>query len=153
MLRYRNARVLLAFLQTLSTWVLHDRLLVMLIPRYLAQLVLLRISLWMVYVNGMQLLLLVIVMTSHLLGLKSISQSCSHCCSLSKSACKASASEVSWIVRYIRQSSAKSLVVEDAIPGRSLIKTKKSRGPRTVPWGTPDVTNEVLEDCPSIKTR
>ena len=91
-------------------------------------------------------------MTSHLLGLKSLSQSCSHCCKLSKSACKASASEVSWIVWYTRQSSANSLVIIDAIAGRSFIKTKNSRGSRTMPWGTPDVTNEVLEDCP-IKTR
>ena len=36
--------------------------------------------------------------------------------------------------------------------GRSLMKTKKSKGQRTVPCGTPDVTWEVSDVAPSSTT-
>ena len=42
--------------------------------------------------------------------------------------------------RYIRQSSANILVVEDTAAGKSLMDTRNNSGPSTVPCGTPDVT-------------
>ena len=35
---------------------------------------------------------------------------------------------------------------------RSLIQVKKCRGPRTVPWGTPDITPDDSEGLPSTTT-
>ena len=53
---------------------------------------------------------------------------------------------------YSMQSSAKSLAQEMRLSGRSLMYTKKSRGPRPVPSGTPDVTATAEEDVPFITT-
>lgn len=43
------------------------------------------------------------------------------------------------------QSSANILIVEDTLCGRSLIKMRKSKGPKMLPCGTPEVTS-VKED-------
>ena len=52
-----------------------------------------------------------------------------------------------------RQSSAKSLVDEFwTTCGRSLMYARKRRGPRTVPWGTPDVMSAGEECTPSRST-
>ena len=42
----------------------------------------------------------------------------------------------------------------DELPqfGRSLICIRNRSGPRTVPWGTPDVTGLASDDIPSKKT-
>ena len=54
----------------------------------------------------------------------------------------------------MRLSSAKSLVVELGVErGRSFIYSKKRRGPRTVPWGTPEETGTESDEEPSSKTR
>ena len=57
--------------------------------------------------------------------------------------------------RKIKLSSANSLVEEPAEmdSGRSLIYSRKRRGPRTVPCGTPEETGTESEEAPSSKTR
>ena len=54
------------------------------------------------------------------------------------------------ILRYSRQSSAKSLTWDDTTSGRSLIWIKNKSGPKTVPWGTPEST--VTDDGNSPST-
>ena len=54
--------------------------------------------------------------------------------------------------RYTTQSSAKRLTLEFSPTGKSLMYTRKSRGPNTVPWGTPDRTSAGLEGEPWITT-
>ena len=53
---------------------------------------------------------------------------------------------------YIKQSSAKSLTLEDTIDGRSFMCKRKSIGPKTVPCGTPESTSTRPEDTPSTTT-
>ena len=50
---------------------------------------------------------------------------------------------------YMMQSSAKSLILDWTQSGRSLIKTKNSSGPKTVPWGTPLRTLTLSDLAPS----
>ena len=56
------------------------------------------------------------------------------------------------ICLYIKQSSAKSLTLEDTIDGRSFMCKRKSIGPKTVPCGTPESTSTRPEDTPSTTT-
>ena len=56
------------------------------------------------------------------------------------------------IVPYNNASSAKSLTVELRLSGKSFIYIKNSSGPKTVPWGTPDVVTTGADDAPSITT-
>ena len=60
-------------------------------------------------------------MTSHLSGLNAISQSASNVCSLCMSYCNVSASCVVLILRYRRQSSAKSRTVDETWFGKSFM--------------------------------
>lgn len=53
----------------------------------------------------------------------------------SRSVCKESRSASLLILRYITQSSANNRIRDETHLGRSLMKIKKSRGPRTLPWG------------------
>ena len=53
---------------------------------------------------------------------------------------------------YMIQSSAKSLVLEVTVPGRSLMNIRKSKGPRTVPCHTPLTTCTLSEVAPSTTT-
>lgn len=57
----------------------------------------------------------------------------------------------SWYV-YIRAPSAKSIVSDDVHSGRSLMKARKRRGPRTVPCGTPEMTSASVDTEPSTST-
>ena len=53
----------------------------------------------------------------------------------------------------MRQSSANNLVFDERMHlGRSFMYTRNNRGPRTVPWDTPDMTGLVSDDCPSRMT-
>ena len=96
--------------------------------------------------------LLVILISSHLSGLKCIFQSASQSCSLFRSSCRDAASSSVLMGRYKRQSSAKRRALAWTLDGRSLMYARNSRGPSTVPWGTPDVTGAELDDLPSTTT-
>ena len=50
------------------------------------------------------------------------------------------------IVPYNSASSAKSLTVEFRPSGKSFIYIKNNSGPKTVPWGTPDVVATGADD-------
>ena len=56
------------------------------------------------------------------------------------------------IFLYRRQSSANKRTCDDTAKGKSFIWHKKSRGPKTVPWGTPESTVTLLDDSPSTTT-
>ena len=47
---------------------------------------------------------------------------------------------------------AYSLIFEETLCGISFTKIKNNKGASTVPWGTPDVTIDVLLLMPSIIT-
>ena len=95
--------------------------------------------------------LLVILISSHLSGLKCICQSASQSCSLLRSSCRDSASSSVLMRQYKRQSSAKRRALAWTLDGRSLMYARNSRGP-TVPWGTPEVTGAEVDDLPSTTT-
>ena len=57
-----------------------------------------------------------------------------------------------WIGLYRRASSAKRRIFDATHSGRSLMKTKNNSGPKTVPWGTPDVALATLLLVPSRMT-
>lgn len=54
--------------------------------------------------------------------------------------------------RYITQSSANKLIEDETLAGRSFINIRKSRGPNTEPWGTPDVTEDKDDEVSFTKT-
>ena len=97
--------------------------------------------------------LVVMRITSHLSGLKCICQSRSQSCKLLKSSWRDVVSSLILMYRYRRQSSANNLAVLFTLLGRSLMYIKKnSSGPRTVPWGIPEVTGAVSDATPSTIT-
>ena len=69
-----------------------------------------------------------------------------------RSFCRICVSLLFRIGRNNRQSSANSLASDSVDSGRSLINSKKSKGPITVPCGTPDSTSEVVDLWPSSCT-
>ena len=92
-------------------------------------------------------------MILHLLGLKSICQVCSRSPRESRSWSRA-CSCWSLILLYTTLTSAKSVTLECwTALGESLIyNIKERRGPRTVPWGTPDRTAAEDDSEPSSAT-
>jgi len=38
------------------------------------------------------------------------------------------------------------------VDGRSFIKTRKGKGPRMLPWGTPEITDRRFDKQSSIET-
>ena len=54
---------------------------------------------------------------------------------------------------YTRQSSVKSLTLEEITDGRSLMCSKNKIGPKTVPCGTPESTVTRSDCIPSTTTR
>ena len=124
-------------------------------PRYLLVSGVSSILLWITYdvVRASLGFFGITLMAMHFPGLNSFCQYFSHCSSDDRS---------DWIVYWSlslvmllkrRQSSANSLVQEECTTsGRSLMYERKRRGPRTVPWGTPDVTFAWVECIPSSRT-
>ena len=55
-------------------------------------------------------------------------------------------------IPYNSASSARSLIEDLRLLGRSLTYDRNSKGPNTVPWGTPEVTWARLERLPSYTT-
>ena len=91
-------------------------------------------------------------MTKHFEVLIRICQSFSHWHCLSMSSCKMAASLSDLIWRYKIQLSAKRRTFDLTDDGKSLIYIKNKCGPRTVPWGTPDLTSTLDEWEPSKTT-
>ena len=91
-------------------------------------------------------------MTVHFCGWNSICHCFSNFSNEDRScwSCLASARELTF--RYSRQSSANNLTSDCVYSGKSLMKVRKSNGPITVPWGTPEMTSALVEDCPSRVT-
>ena len=75
----------------------------------------------------------VILITSHLSGLKAISHSLSHDSSFVRSFCRSWQSDWFEMVRYIIVSSANSLMLLFIVSGMSLIYMRKRHGPSTDP--------------------
>ena len=80
--------------------------------------------------------------TLHFDGLKSICHLYCHCSNLHQSSWILFPSVALEIIPYDRASSANSLTGEFKPSGRSFISNKNRNRPKTVPWGTPDVTQE-----------
>ena len=57
------------------------------------------------------------------------------------------------IGRYMKQSSANRRIGEEMDFVISLMKVRNSKGPITLPWGTPDMTSYHSEALPSTTTR
>ena len=57
---------------------------------------------------------------------------------------------LSSIVIYTAVASVKSLVCDLKLSGNSLIRARNKIGPRTDPWGTPDVTGIVSVSHPPV---
>ena len=150
--RRREDVVLFAFLHTLSIWLFHDKFWLMVIPRYFPLDVMFNSFPWMKYDDGMILRLVVMRITSHLSGLKCICQSRSQSCKLLRSSWRDVVSSLVLMCRYRRQSSANNIAVLLTLLGRSLMYIKNSSGPRTVPWGTSEVTGAVSDATPSTIT-
>ena len=93
-----------------------------------------------------------ILMALHLSGWKAIPHFFSQAASLFRSSCSMSQSCWDLICLYKIQSSAKSRVLDWMQSGRSLINSRNNNGPRTVPWGTPLMTDMLSDVAPSTKT-
>ena len=92
----------------------------------------------------------VICRTWHLLGLKCISHVFSHFSSFWRSCCRVWESSLLVTVKYTAVSSAKSLTFEFMFSGISFMYRRNRIGPRTEPWGTPEVTG-ISDDFPLLK--
>ncbi|KAH3796132.1 hypothetical protein DPMN_149699 [Dreissena polymorpha] len=53
---------------------------------------------------------------------------------------------------YMTQSSANRRTLDFTDEGRSLMKSRNRRGPRTDPLGTPEITGAMVEVAPSTTT-
>ena len=89
-------------------------------------------------------------MTWHLLGLKRISQVFSHCSSFCRSCYQVWESFLLVTVKYTAVSSTNSLNCEVIFTGRTFMYSRNKIGPRTEPWGTPDVTG-ISDDFPLLE--
>ena len=149
----RKALTELAFFVTASMCVLKLSFESRWTPRYLPESTTSRTCSRIEYVGGIGDCLLVKLMTWHFEGLNSISHLCSQMSKASRSCCSLLLSRRDVIRLYSTQSSAKSLVVECLTQdGRSLMYIRNSSGPKTLPWGTPEVTEATLLTHPSTMT-
>ena len=94
----------------------------------------------------------VISSTWHLRGLNYISQSFPLISSLWRSCWRVWQSALLFIVNYTAVSSEYSLTSEWMFSGRSLIYKRNKIGPKTEPWGTPDMTGISDDFSPSKAT-
>jgi hypothetical protein len=122
-----------AFLGILTMRVSQLRFLCLVKLRYFAESTVFRTWPWIFYSTTVGDFLLVTRSISHFFGLNCMSHRSSQSWSLFRSLCNLAWSSGVLILLYIRQSSAKSLVVDDTDDDRSLMKIKESSGPRTVP--------------------
>ena len=97
-------------------------------------------------------LAVVTLTTWHLEGLNSMSKGDSHNDSLSRSFCSTVPSSKPPIVRYTAVSSTKSRTCDDSFSGSSFLNTRNRIGPKTEPWGTPELTGTDLDSSPSKTT-
>ena len=93
-----------------------------------------------------------ILMALHLSGWKAIPHFFSQAASLFRSSCSMSQSCWDLICLYKIRSSAKSRVLDWTQSGRSLINSRNNNGPRTVPWGTPLMTDMLSDVAHSTRT-
>ena len=107
---------------------------------------------WMVYRALIGLRLLQTRITTHFSGWKAIFHLFSHSSIELRSFCSICVSLLFRIGRNNRQSSANSLASDSVDSGRSLINSKKRKGPSTVPCDTPDSTSVVVDLWPSSCT-
>ena len=80
-------------------------------------------------------------------------QVCAQTSSCFRSSCKEMWSLMELISLYSKQSSAKRRTFDVTESGRSFMWHRKSSGPRTVPWGTPESTLVDSDADPSSTTR
>ena len=108
----------------------------------------------LVYWETIFLLLLVIRRSSHFCGWNSILLIVSHLWRESRSLCRVALSSGDLITRYRRLSSANSLrcVPCERSFAISLMYTRNSKGPNTVPCGTPERTGRGDDSEPSTMT-
>ena len=88
---------------------------------------------------------------SHFDGLKTILHLLAHCSRVFKSVCSWWQSSGDLMVEYNNTSLAYNLILHFIFSGRSFIK-QKSKGAKTEPYGTPEVTLVVVLCCPSMIT-
>ena len=133
-------------------WLSQHKLLWIFSPRYLNESVWFNTWPWMVYSLWIGDFLFVAMRTSHLSGLNLINQLFYHCYKLSKSLCRMAWSSVFLILLCRRESSVNSRVVDETTDGKSLMKSRNKRGPKTVIWETPEETVVAVHDWPSSTT-
>ena len=95
----------------------------------------------------------VTVAKRHVLLLKLVCQDFAQFSNESISFCNAKTSAEVFISRYSMQSSANNLTCDVILSTMSFIYNKNRSGPRTVPWGTPEITGDQGELEPFSTTR
>ena len=90
-------------------------------------------------------------MVAHFSTLKSICQIFDQCTSLLRSSCRVILSDVLFIVLYSTQSSANRRIFDVMLSAISFMQIRNSVGPKTVPCGTPDVTDAISDVALSTK--
>ena len=88
----------------------------------------------------------------HFPGLNRMPQSLPHPSRADRSCCNARLSDWDLICLYNKQSSTNSRTWDETTLSKSFICNRKSRGPSTVPCGTPDSTLLAEDLCPSTTT-
>ncbi len=138
MLRLMNPSFSFARVSSLHMWGPHDKLCDRITARYRSCLVDFRMTPHKTLKCVRWFLPLRKDMMEHLLGLKTMPQSAAQCSKFRRSCCRLIWSSSEWMGRQTKQWSANSQqrVSWWTWDGRSLIYRIKSRGPRTVPWGT-----------------
>ena len=109
-------------------------------PKYFASSILCSTCPHMEYIKERGLPGIAMCIVLHFPGLKRMPQSLPHPSRADRSCCNARLSDWDLICLYNKQSSANSRTWDETTLGKSFICNRKSRGPSTVPCGTPDST-------------